>query len=100
MTSISPTRNIPLRFKYTLTHETGFSDHNHMIYTMLKSSFTNNEPKLLNYREYRTFSVGIFKDDLSAALLHCRNSYDEFKSAFITALEKYASKIEKVAEEK
>ena len=35
-------------FKYTSSYETGLSDHPHMIYTMLKSSFINIEPKLLN----------------------------------------------------
>ena len=64
-------------FKYTSSYETGLSDHHHMIYTMLKSSFINIEPKLLNYREYKNFSFGNFKEDLSEALLDCRNSYDE-----------------------
>ena len=66
-----------------------------MVYTVLRSSFINIEPKLLNYREYKNFSFGIFKEDLSEALLDCRNSYDEFESAFITALEKHAPKKKK-----
>ena len=33
-----------------------------------------------------------FKEDLSEALLDCRTSYDEFESAFITALDKHAPK--------
>ena len=61
-----------------------------MIYIMLKSSFINTEPKLLNYRDYKNFNFRNFKEDLSEALLICRNSYDEFESAFITALDKYA----------
>ena len=63
-----------------------------MIYTILKSSFINIEPKLLNYREYKNFSFGNFKEDLSEALLGCRNSYDEFESPFITTLDKHAPK--------
>ena len=82
-------------FKYTSSYETGPSDHHHMVYAMLKSSFINIEPKLLNYGDYKNFSFGNFKEDLSAALLICRNSYDEFKSAFITALDKHASKKKK-----
>ena len=58
-------------FKYTSSYETGL---HHMIYTMLKSSFRNIEPKLLNYREYKNFSFGNFKEDLSEALLDRRNS--------------------------
>ena len=61
---------------------------------MLKSSFTNIEPKLLNYRDYKNFTFRNFKEDLSEALLICRNSYDEFESAFITALDKHAQKKE------
>ena len=63
-----------------------------MIYTMLKSSFINIEPKLLNYRDYKNFNFANFKEDLSEALLIGRNSYDEFESAFIAALDKHASK--------
>ena len=61
-----------------------------MIYTMLKSSLIDIEPKLLSYRNYKNFHFGNFKEDLSEALLICRNSYDEFESAFITALDKHA----------
>ena len=38
-------------FKSTTSSETGLSDHHHMIYTLLKSSFINEEPKFLNYRQ-------------------------------------------------
>ena len=67
--------------RYASSYETGLSDHHHMIYTMLKSSFINIEPKLLNSREYKNFSFGNFKKNLGEALLDCRNSYDEFESA-------------------
>ena len=40
-----------------------------MIYTMLKSSFINIEPKLLNYGDYKNFNFGNFKEDLSEALI-------------------------------
>ena len=82
-------------FKYTSSYETGLSDHHHMIYTMLKSSFINIEPKLLNYRDYKNFNFGNFKEDLSEALLISRNLYDEFESAFITALDKHGPKKKK-----
>ena len=55
-----------------------------MIYTMLKSSFINIERKLLNYRDYKNFNFGNFKD-LS----------DELESDFITALNKHAPEKEK-----
>ena len=68
-------------FKYTSSYETGLSDHHRMIYTMLKSSFINIEPKLLNCSDYKNFNFGNLKEDLSEALLICRTSYDEFESA-------------------
>ena len=54
---------------------------------MLKSSFINNEPKLLNYREYKNLYF--------EPLLDCRNSYDKFENAFITALDKHVPKKKK-----
>ena len=82
-------------FKYTSSYEKGLSDHHHMIYTMLKSSFINIEPKLLNCRGYKNFNFRNFKEDLSKALLTCRNSYDEFESAFTKAFDKHAPKKKK-----
>ena len=52
-------------FKNTSSYETGLSNHHHMIYAMLKSSFVNIEPKQLNYRDFKNFLFGIFKEDLS-----------------------------------
>ena len=44
---------------------------------MLKSSFINIDPKLLNYRDYKNFDSGNFKGDLSEALLICTNTHNE-----------------------
>ena len=63
-----------------------------MIYIMLNSSLTNIEPKLLDYRDYKIFNFGNFKEDLNEALVICRISYYEFESAFKTALDKHAPK--------
>ena len=81
-------------FKYTSSYETRLRDHHHLIYTMLKSSFINFEPKL-NYRDHKNFSLRNFKEDVSEALLIYSTSHDEFESAFITALDKHAPKKEK-----
>ena len=43
-------------FKFSGSYETGISNHHHMIYTFLKSCFSNTEPKLLNYRYFKHFS--------------------------------------------
>ena len=66
-----------------------------MIYTLLKSSVVNIEPKQLNYRDFKNFSFEIFKEDLSEALAECTNSYETFEDAFKTSLDKYAPKKKK-----
>ena len=40
--------------------ETNVSDHHHLIYTMLKTTFSEAEPKLIHYRKYRTFNFESF----------------------------------------
>ena len=61
-----------------------------MLCTILKFSFINIEPKLLNFRDYKNFNFGNVKEGLCEALLICRNSHDEFENIFITALDKHA----------
>ena len=58
-------------FNFTSTYETGIIDHHYTIYIMLKSCFQNTDPKLLNYRDFKTFSPQDFEDDLSEALIDC-----------------------------
>ena len=51
------------------TVETGRSDHHHyLIYIMLKTTFYKAEPKLVHYREYKTFYFESFKVSLKNAL--------------------------------
>ena len=45
----------------------GIRDHHHVIYTMLKSCFQNTEPKLLTYRDFKSFSPEAFEEDRSEA---------------------------------
>ena len=69
--------------KYSLkstSYEMGLSDRHHMIYTMLKSSFVNIEPKQLNYRDFKN-SNEFFKEDLCDALADCTNSCETFEDA-------------------
>ena len=82
--------NRKFSFKFTSTYETGISDHHHMIYTMLKSCFQNTEPKLLNYRDFKSFSPQAFEEDLSEALIDCDDSYDKFENIFTSKLNKHA----------
>ena len=79
-------------FKNTNTFEPGLSDHHHMIYTMLKSTFEKAEPIKLTYRDYKNFSFDRFKADLENALKICPNSYDSFEQCFSSKLNEYAPK--------
>ena len=45
--------NRKFSFKNTQSCETGLSDHHHMVYTMLKTTFQKSEPKQLIYRDFK-----------------------------------------------
>lgn len=63
-----------------------------MIYINLKSCFHNNEPKLLNYRDFQHFSQEDFKEEFREALFEYGNLNDGFDRIFKTDLNKYAPK--------
>ena len=65
--------------KFTSTYEAGINDHHHMIYAMLKSCFQNTKPKLLNYRDFKSFSSHAFEEYLSEALIDRGDSYDKYE---------------------
>ena len=74
--------NRAFSFKFTSTYETEISDHHHMIYTMSKAYFQNTEPKLLNYKHFKSFSPQAFEDDLTETLIDSGDSYDKFENIF------------------
>ena len=51
-------------FKNTSSYETGISDHHHLIFSIMKTTFASEEPKKFVYRDYKTFSYENFKNDL------------------------------------
>ena len=63
-----------------------------MVYTILKSSFQNTEPKLLNYRDFKSFSPQAFEEDLIEALIDLGDSYNKFENIFTSKLNKHAPK--------
>ena len=48
-------------FKNTSSYETGISDHHHLIFSIMKTTFASEEPKKFVYRDYKTFSHKILK---------------------------------------
>ena len=53
-------------FKNTLSYETGISDHHHLIFSIMKTTFASEELKKFVCRNYKTFSYESFKNDLMA----------------------------------
>ena len=70
-------------FKHSNSYETGITG---IIYSMLKSSLSNSESKLVNYRDYIRFSFENFKTSLDNALRHCSTYYKLFEYIFTSVL--------------
>ena len=87
--------NKKFSFKNIQSFETGLSDHHHMVYTMLKTTFQKSQPKQLTYRNFKNFYFESFKNDLMENMVTCDGSYDEFDRKFTTVLNKHAPKKKK-----
>ena len=71
--------------------QTGFIDHHHLIYTILKSNFVKLPPKTIRYREYKNFRVENFQTDLDDSLRTANYvNYQLFHSFTISFIHVYA----------
>ena len=72
--------------------EKGFSDHHHLIYSILKSTFVKLPLKIIRYREFKNFSTENFQTDLENSL-RSTNSFDYqiFHSITESVLQKHAA---------
>ena len=82
-------------FKHSNSIETGISDHHHLIYTMLKTTFSKAEPKLVHYRKYKIFNFQSFKVSLGIALGSRSANYDDFNQIHTLTLNQHAPKKKK-----
>ena len=85
--------NRPKCFQSTLTMETGISDFHKMVITVLKICYKKEEPKIIHYRNYRTFSANLFKEELNNELLSSDNNNTElveFINTVLSILDKHA----------
>ena len=89
--------NRQFSFKNTQAFQTGLSDHHHMVYTMLKTTFQKSEPKQLIYRDFKHLYFENFKNDLQENMVTSHRSYEEFGRKFTTVLNKHAPKKKKMA---
>ena len=86
--------------QFTNVFETGISDHHPLIYTMLKSTYTKMEPKVLSKRCFKNFSEQSFLQDLKQGLSNTGN-FSDFNNEFKNILNNHAPiKTSKVLEKK
>ena len=79
-------------FKNTSSYETGISDHHHLIFSIMKTTFASEEPKKFVYRDYKTFSHENFKNDLLSKTVDENADYSKVEREFIDTLNKHAPK--------
>ena len=77
-------------FKHTSTFETGFSDHQHLIYSMLKATFKKAEPQLYKYCDYKKFDSIAFLTGLQNKLEEGPKVYQNFEETFVRVLDAHA----------
>ena len=79
-------------FKNTSSFETGISDHHHLIYSMLKTTFEKEESKKVTYRDYKQFQWENFEKDLTSSLRNCNGEYENYEQNFINVLNRHTPK--------
>ena len=77
-------------FKHSSTFETGLRDHHHLIYSILKTIFKKEEPKLHKYRDYKKFGSTAFDTDLQSQLEEYPKVCQNFKETFVRVLNAHA----------
>ena len=83
-------------FKNTSSYETGLSDHHHLIYSVMGTTFKCEESIKFIYRNYSNFSQKDFQSDLLLNIGHRKNNYLEFEKNFVETLDKHAPKKTKI----
>ena len=82
--------------KNTSSFETGISDHHHLIYSILKTTFEKEESKKVTYRNYKQFQWETFEKDLTISLRNCNCEYENYEQNFIEVLNTHAPKKVKI----
>ena len=83
-------------FKNSSTFQTGLSDHHHLIYSMLKTTFKKEDSKHLIYRDHKNFNNEYFQNDLKNGLPKCPKNYELFENVFVTVLDGHAPRKTKI----
>ena len=78
-------------FMKSQSFETGFSDHHHLIYTILKTTFVKLPPKIVTYRDYKKFCAEEFVNDLEIGLRQILpTEYSALEAVLTEVLKKHA----------
>ena len=76
-----------------MTMETGISDFYKMVITVLDFFKKKQKPKIIQYRNYKTFNANLFKEELNYELLNTDiNNAElvEITSTVLSVLDKFA----------
>ena len=76
-----------------MTMETGISDFHKMVIIVLKIFYKKQKPKIIHYRNYKTFNANLFKKELNNELLSIDNNNAElveFTNTVLSLLDKHA----------
>ena len=76
-------------FEDCLTLETGLSDFNELIVTIMKTKHERISPKIVNYKDYKNFDTKTFKDRLKLTLKNT-TSFEQLQKIFMDLLNKFA----------
>ena len=79
-------------FKNTSSYETGLSDHHHLSYSVMKTTFKCEGFQKLIYRDYSNFSQKDFLSDLLLNIRDGKKNYLEFQKNFVETFDKHAPK--------
>ena len=85
--------NKPMCFQNTVTLETGLSDFHKMTLTVMKYYFKKQEPKIVNYRDYKKFSNDIFQQEVLSELQHRKvdsSDLENYTNIFMKVLNRQA----------
>ena len=86
-------KNCPKCFKSTMTKETGISDFHKMVITVLNFFYKKQKPKIIHYRNYKTYNANLFKEEMNNELLNIDiNNAElvEFTNTVLSILDKHA----------
>ena len=86
---------------YSKQIETGLSDFHKMIFTVMKTSYRKIKPRVINYRDYKSFSNEGFRESLlenlkGKLLGNSDQSFSNFVNTCNTVLDKQLPKKKKV----